>query len=535
MQEDRSIDITENITVHATGAQIKRGITRGFPTSRYNDDGRFKVKYKDISVTRNGEEDAFHSEDVTNGKILYIGKKDYFLPKGIHSYEINYTVPNQTDWKEEYAQLRWNSIGTDVEFETEKASVTLIMPDNSSLLETQSYIGKFGEQGNSARIQKSQNGKNEIYFLIENGLRPGEGVTSEIRIEKNAVLKPSILEKSGGLLALLLSSVIMLLYFVYTWTKYGRDPEAMQSGYLYSPPENLSPASMSYIKKGGYRSKALLSSILSLAVKGYIRVDRKARNSNFLGKSENFWIQKMKDVSNDLPDEEQVIMHTLFASNDEYLLDGEYDATISTLQQAHQSSITSQHKAFVKEGSNLKFVLFPILLTILTIILSLILSNVFGLGSYNFFTQLPIYIVIAVIAIAIYRYLIIQPTVEKVHLQSKIQGFKNYIEGDDKARANMQSVPDKDVDHFEKLFPYAFALGVEKNWSSLFTEYLKAASYEPNWGDADYVYGNGFNRQFSDRMNSASYKPSSGGGMSSGSSGGGFSGGGGGGGSVGGW
>ena len=41
-------------------------------------------------------------------------------------------------------------------------------------------------------------------------------------------------------------------------------------------------------------------------------------------------------------------------------------------------------------------------------------------------------------------------------------------------RMNMRDVPEMSPQHFEKLLPYAVALGVEKPWSNAFQSWLTA-------------------------------------------------------------
>jgi hypothetical protein len=55
VRADGSIDVTERITVHAEGQQIRRGIYRDFPT-RYADryGNRVRVDLKVLGVERNG-------------------------------------------------------------------------------------------------------------------------------------------------------------------------------------------------------------------------------------------------------------------------------------------------------------------------------------------------------------------------------------------------------------------------------------------------------------------------------------------------
>ena len=424
---------------------------------------------------------------------------------------------------------------TDVVFETEKASIKILLPQNAKLQDAKTYIGSFGSTGNQARVLRVADDRS-IQFNIEEGLRPGEGITTSLNIEKGSILKPTMLERFGSLLTILLSSLFLFAYFLYTWFRYGRDPQPSSGGLLYATPQELSPASINYIQSGGYRPRSMTSSIISLGVKGFIHVARDVGNKA-QSDDEKYIIQKLKNANDILPPEELAIMKHLFYQKDSFVLDGSYDKKISEMNSAHMQALKGQHRDFIKAGSNLKFILIPLGVILFTIALSLILSSVFGLGSLAIWKQLLIFIPIAFISLAVYRYLIIQPTQEKVNLLKDIEGFKKYIQLSVDQREQLDKAPGMNVEHFESILPYAFALGTEKNWSNLFENYLKSASYKPNWTDGDYMYGSHFHNRFYRQVQSSSYKPTpaGGGGFSSASRGGGFSGGGGGGGSVGGW
>lgn len=105
----------------------------------------------------------------------------------------------------------------------------------------------------------------------------------------------------------------------------------------------------------------------------------------------------------------------------------------------------------------------------------------------------------------------------------------------------MQGAPQMSPQHFEKLLPYAVALGVEKPWSQAFETWLadaQAGEYSPGWYSGNYNNFSGRIGGFSTSMAStiASTIPAPVSSSSSSfSSGGGSSGSGGGGGGGGGW
>jgi uncharacterized membrane protein len=143
-----------------------------------------------------------------------------------------------------------------------------------------------------------------------------------------------------------------------------------------------------------------------------------------------------------------------------------------------------------------------------------------------------------------YIYLIKAPTKLGAQTASELDGFKMYLETAEENRLNLLTPPERTPELFEKLLPYAIALGVENKWGKKFTNVLKKANYNPDWYDGDKPFTSSrfpstFARSFTSSVSSARINPakssSSGGSWSSGSSGGGSSGGGGGGGGGRGW
>ena len=137
-------------------------------------------------------------------------------------------------------------------------------------------------------------------------------------------------------------------------------------------------------------------------------------------------------------------------------------------------------------------------------------------------------------------------TVQGRKVMDEIEGFKMYMETAEKERLNYRDAPDMTVSRFERLLPYAVALGVEKPWSEHFEHELSRNAkgpedeqYNPHWHS-----GRGWRASriakniattatgVSAAMIAAQPASSSSSGFSSG---GGFSGGGGGGGGGGGW
>ncbi len=146
-----------------------------------------------------------------------------------------------------------------------------------------------------------------------------------------------------------------------------------------------------------------------------------------------------------------------------------------------------------------------------------------------------------VLANVIFFFLMGAPTPLGRKLMDGIEGLRIYLTLAEKDRMNTAGAPTMSPQHFEKLLPYAVALGVEKPWSNTFEIWLASAAagaaagaYAPGWYSGN--YGSNFGERiggFSSSMAStiastipAPKSSSSSSGFSGGSSGGGGGGGG---------
>jgi hypothetical protein len=125
---DGSLDVVETITLRSEGLQIRRGILRDFPTT-YTDknDVRVRVGFEVTSVERDGRDENYAVESISNGQRIKIGNADVLLDDGEHTYKITYHTTRQLGFFENFDELYWNVTGSGWTFPIERAS-TIIRP-----------------------------------------------------------------------------------------------------------------------------------------------------------------------------------------------------------------------------------------------------------------------------------------------------------------------------------------------------------------------------------------------------------------------
>ena len=536
VNKDRSLNITEFIKVNSEGIYIRRGISRDMPTKRTLGDHGVQTVFYDIkSITKDGAPVNFHQEESNGEIIIYIGSSDVFIPSGLHQYTIKYRVKNQIAFFDDYEELYWNVIGTNNRFSIDNANVSISFPKGTELDEIYIYTGQFGEQKEQAGV--SVEGNAVTLQTIEK-LQAYEGITASISVPKGTFNAPSFFQKRTTLTLLIMSLASLLIYFFITWSRFGRDPIIGDVGPIYEPPDGLSPAECGYILNEYVTPKLAVSSIIDLINNGHIHIEKLSN----LGIFQNQHQYILKNTSNSyITNAEQRDLHAaLFRISNTQKIDGTYNSSLKSCLSHHKAALEKRHRGFINEGNNRSFIILPILWIIGT---TALLAFSYYYEPYTEIAKLPIlvlYPIFSIVLLGFYLWLIKKPTVEKVTLKAKIKGLKEYLSWTKKDYVDGYDMDIRDIEHFESLLPYAYALGVADNWQSSFSSLLKESQFANHPYYEIYMnpyFGTGFSRTMSTSSVPPPPKSSSGGGFSGGSGigGGGFSGGGGGGGGVGGW
>jgi uncharacterized protein (TIGR04222 family) len=277
-----------------------------------------------------------------------------------------------------------------------------------------------------------------------------------------------------------------------------------------------------------YDNKVMTAAIINLAVKGYLKITAQGDDHSLQR------VTPPRDAPA-LAAGERELHDALFAEGDTAELDNAFHARLGGARSAHKKSLEADYsRGYFRRNGLLNVPAIIILLLAAVIALSI------GAG--------PSVLVIAVIGVSIatvigFAVVMRAPTLRGRKLLDEIEGFEEYLEIAEKHELNLRAPPEKTPELFEKLLPFALALGVEQNWAEKFAGVLASVrtpdgrGYQPSWYNGKFSVNNlssstqGLSRGLNSAISSSVSPP----GSSSGGGGGGFSGGGGGGGGGGGW
>jgi uncharacterized membrane protein YgcG len=595
---DASMTVTEDITVKATGREIRRGIVRDFPTT-YRDrlGNTVTVGFEVQEVLRDGQTEPYYIQSAANGVKIYIGKKDVMLRPGVYTYTISYHVDRELGFFKDFDELYWNVTGNGWTFPIDRAEAVIDLPSGAKILRHAAYTGYQGERGHDVTVKA---GDRDIVFTTTRSLAPKEGLTVAVAWPKGVVHEPSGQEKAGFFLrdnqAMAVGFVWLVLllgFYLWTWYQVGRDPAKGTIIPLYSPPRGFSPAGVRFVSRMGFDDKAFAAAVVDMAVKGAVQIQEDGGD---------YTLVRRDAGQAPLSRGEQLIAAQLFLHGGSVKLEntnhtkikGAIDALQKNLKTELEKIYFATNSGYLTAGIGITLlgVAFIVLtapvrpaaafgsvwLTIWTVAcyflavtvyqkwravrgggpgkllgalganlfaLPFFVGEIFGVVMLSWAVSIPAAATLAAMAFldALFYHLLKAPTLSGRKVMDQIEGFKLYLSVAEKERLNLLNPPEKTPELFEKYLPYALALDVENAWSEQFAEVLARAGtetqpYSPIWYSGS-SWDSSHTSRFTDSLGSsfagAISSSSTPPGSSSGSGGGGFSGGGGGGGGGSGW
>lgn len=539
IQRNGELRIKESIKVNVVGVKIKRGIFRDFPTE-YQDRFRNYVRagFKLERVTRDGKNDKFALESLTNGVRIRIGRADYLLPPGEYVYDIYYTTNRQVGFFEKHDELYFNAIGTDWAFPIYAADVSVklpIAPESKEVI-LSAYTGYQGDRG-TAYSAHYDSELGIASFKLTQPLADRQGMTIVVEFPKGIVAEITQMQKTLyflednldaaiGAVGLIIFSLIAYIM----WVVVGRDPKPGVIIPQFEEPAGISPALARYIMKMGSDNETLTSGLISLGVKGWISIVDHGGSLTLRSRE----TENAKPLSPD----EQELLAKLGLDRSELLLHHTNSSRVSNAVSAFGAKLKSlaANTYFHRNGW---FTFLGCSFFALVLVAMIISQN--GQLDRMFKASTILVVILWITALIIFGIVIKAYTMKGRKTRDLLEGFKMYLSTAEEDRLASLQKPGMSLELYEKFLPYAYALDCDHAWSEQVEKALGAAaleSYRP-----DFYRGERFStRSFSNfsgavgaGIASAVVAASTPPGSSSGGGGGGSSGGGGGGGGGGGW
>ena len=556
VQPDGWLEIAEIIRVRANGNEIRRGIYRDFPTrfpgaSRFS---RVNAPFEVTGVLRDGVAEPYTLLSVggpaqRGGVRVRIGDPDVLLESGLHTYTLRYRTTRWIQHGPVTDSLTWNVTGHGWAFPIRQASARVLLPERVPAADVR-MDGWTGEVGSTARELTSEyvvNGADErsqAVFETTGTLPPGEGLTVRVAMPTELVAAPTEEQRARwflldfgpwidtGLVVALLLAVYLLL-----WNRVGRDPRGRPVMVRYEPPEDFSPAALGYLVERGYDTRQMAAALVSLAVKGRVRLEQD--DDDWVVRGVRYDNGEGPSAEEPLAPEEERVLHELLGQDGTGMerLGGSSNAEVRAAARALRSRLKRHLEAryFVNNrrwfalGVGLSLIGFAALawrarfsiapeawfmglwLTIWTlgtgtlVVRALIewknalTGRLLSWGSALFLTlfslpfvgaelfvgwmlvqAVPPHIAGAAVVLGglnvLFYHLLERPTLLGRGVLDQLEGYEAFLTATEGDRIRRLQPADASMELFERHLPYALALGVESAWAERFEDALDAAA-----------------------------------------------------------
>lgn len=316
VHRDSTVTVVENITVRAENNNINHGIYRDFPTIYRGKYGLLHVVgFQFEGALKNGRPEPWFLQDHANGKRVYIGRKNHILRPGVYTYTLKYSTNRQLGFFKDHDELYWNVTGNGWSFPIDRVTARVHLPAGAGHRATL-FRGFTGAHGNASQhYTKHVSHSGTITYKTTIPLGRHEGFTIVAGWPKGYVKKPSLeqqltwmLRDNRDVFFGFTGWIILLFYYLLVWGMAGKDPDKGIIIPRFTPPRDLSPASMRFfLTHGGMDDRSLSSAVVNLAVKGFLRIEE--------NNSGTYTLVKQRMASNhQMSPEEKLLFNSLFES-----------------------------------------------------------------------------------------------------------------------------------------------------------------------------------------------------------------------------
>ena len=333
-------------------------------------------------------------------------------------------------------------------------------------------------------------------------------------------------------------SIMFVLIAFYLWLKYGKDDKVVETIEFY-PPKGFNSAEIGYMYKGYVDDSTIISLLIYLANKGYLKIEQTKKQDSFNNKG--FRFVKLKEYDGD-NENERMFFDGLF-ENGRFLATEKllYNRFYRTLDEIKNNIDTkeNENKIFDLKASKFrklfKIMIILVFIVITTIIIKPIIEysggqNLFelfftlffqGIGMYLWLTSEmgkvprflkifrfisgllfvgipmfkivlpalynnPMYLksyiigIICIIVLLLFTNIMPKRTKYGNEMLGKIRGFKRFLETAEKNQ--LEKLVERNPEYFYNMIPYTYALDVSKIWMEQFET---IAFKEPDWYEAN--------------------------------------------------
>ena len=568
VNEDNVLNIEEEIT--AMFEVPKHGIIRKIPTKNIVTRNDGTTEKNNVAISNIAVDGAQYTVSSESGyKSIKIGSASTTL-SGQKKYTITYDYELPRDKSKNFDELYFNIIGTEWDTYIDKVYFVIKMPKSFNENNIGFSLGSKGVSGFENITYDVT--ENIISGRVNRRLDAGEGLNIRLELEEGYFKAPIIRINEEILFKIVIIAICTFIAYLI-WYKYGRDIETVDTVEFY-PPEGYNSAELGFLYRGHSTDMDIISLLVYLANKGYIKIHDEKKQSLFTSIN-SYSLEKLKDYDGDNVSE-KMFMELVFSSG-KLVSKTSFERKIDKVSYKIKKVIdnkTNKNEIIVKSIMSKNLMLIALIIFVAFISLLGIVASEGGwgqafivaflmffytpfwyagftskgatkifilgfigfhmtmmlgsFGAWMWFSSLENTIltlagIVSIVTMFICLVNMSKRTVFGAHILGKIKGFKRFLEFAEKER--VEALINENPNYVFDILPYMYVLGVSDKYIKQFENYIKES---PSWySSTDSFNTLHFSHFMNDVVSSAHAQTVSSGGSSGGGSGGGGSSGGG--------
>lgn len=275
-----------------------------------------------------------------------------------------------------------------------------------------------------------------------------------------------------------------LAWYLVIWAVWGRDPLAGVTFPRFFPPDGLSPATVRQIVGMGFDEKAMAAELLSLAVRGHIRLILTTRG--------DFGLRRTDKGPGELTTAERRLLSVLFRGTSEIVIGRRQGVRLRVAMETFQKHLEDELEGPVY-ATNVGATLTGVMVSGVAFMVAAMAYRDTALQN----SQLTLAVVslLAVAAVNVLFFTLMKaPTKLGREILDEIAGFRMFLATAEHERMKMADAPDMTDHLYATHLPYALALDMELAWSDQFSYMLDRAIPDPmdyEWYAGSESFGGG--------------------------------------------
>jgi uncharacterized membrane protein YgcG len=458
------------------------GIERFIPVSYRTPLGtRVTMDLRKGEVTLDGQTVPVQTSRSGGRQVLRIGDPDTTLT-GTHVYRIAYSAGRALVFHDDYLQLYWNVTGNDWQIPIRQATATLTLPSDVSPEEV-SATSYMGSTGSTARGQTAIVDASGRFSFAAGALNPGSGLTIDVAIPRSLlpISPPTFAQNLARFLwdnKLAILPILTLVVMFVLWYRLGRDPRKGIIAPAFESPSDLGPGAAGVLVDDRMDLRDVSAMVIGLAVTGHLTIREDALSDKARaavgGSPGSYTFVRGRRGPEDLSAAERAL----------------YDAIFPTAE-TKETPLDSLENRFYKHLPTIRVRLFDELIAKRFYTQnpertraayagwggSLVAAGV-GLGFVTASLYVAVTLALSGLVVLAFSPIMPRKTQKGVAALVDVLGLAEYIHRAEVDRIEFTDAPAKSPEQFEKLLPYAVALGLTSIWVRQFEGLLREP---PQW------------------------------------------------------